>query len=216
VATGTWTPTGALTTPRSGHTSTLLPNGRVLVAGGYDGTNLLSSAELYDPASQTWTTTGPTLGTGVTATLLTDGRVLVADGGTTELYDPSSGTWALASAMNFDRSGHTLTLLADGRVLAAGGGPWGLLTPIAELYNPRSPQPTLLANTRIWANGSFRFTFTNTPGAAFTVLATAFPTLPLTEWMVLGGATEPSPGQFEFTDPLATNYPHRFYRLRSP
>src|SRR2546425_992368 len=50
-----WVPTGSLATARSAHTATLLPNGKVLVAGGGNG---LSSAELYDPASGTWTATG--------------------------------------------------------------------------------------------------------------------------------------------------------------
>src|SRR5450631_2265432 len=57
----TWTATGSLATARGGHTATLLPNGKVLVAGG-EGTSVsneyLASAELYDPASGTWTATG--------------------------------------------------------------------------------------------------------------------------------------------------------------
>ena len=56
---GTWTATGSLATARYGHTATLLPNGKVLVAGGYDSNVIaLASAELYDPASGTWTATG--------------------------------------------------------------------------------------------------------------------------------------------------------------
>ena len=65
------------------HTATLLPSGKVLVAGGYDDGGTLSSAELYDPASGTWTATG-SLGTARydhTATLLPSGKVLVAGGG---------------------------------------------------------------------------------------------------------------------------------------
>src|SRR5207245_11244404 len=50
--------TGSLNTGRYWHTATLLPNGKVLVAGGYDGVNYLSSAELYDPATGIWTATG--------------------------------------------------------------------------------------------------------------------------------------------------------------
>src|SRR5215831_11256327 len=76
-----WTPTGSLGTARSAHTATLLPNGKVLVAGGYNG-SYLSSAELYDPGTGTWTATG-SMGTarrGHTATLLPNGKVLVAGG----------------------------------------------------------------------------------------------------------------------------------------
>ena len=58
-ASGTWTATGSLNTARYCHTATLLPNGKVLVAGGYDGNSgYLTSAELYDPATGTWTATG--------------------------------------------------------------------------------------------------------------------------------------------------------------
>ena len=81
-ATGTWTATGSLGTARFDHTATLLPSGKVLVAGGYDNGGVLSSAELYDPATGTWTATG-SLGTARyahTATLLPSGKVLVAGG----------------------------------------------------------------------------------------------------------------------------------------
>ena len=63
-------------------------------------------------------------------------------------------------------------------------------------------------------NGSFQFSFTNTPGAAFGVLATTNIALPLTNWTRFSGLTESSPGQFQFTDsqPAADQ---RFYRVRS-
>src|SRR5437762_211556 len=54
---GTWTFTGSLNTARGSHTATLLPNGKVLVAGGINSSGVLASAELYDPASGTWTIT---------------------------------------------------------------------------------------------------------------------------------------------------------------
>ena len=57
-----WVSTGSLVTARTRHTATLLPNGKVLVAGGNNGHHALSSAELYDPATGTWTATG-SLGT---------------------------------------------------------------------------------------------------------------------------------------------------------
>ena len=68
---------------RHGHTATLLPNGRVLVAGGYNSTNdFLSSAELFDPATGRWTATGEmTIARyNHTATMLPNGKVLVAGG----------------------------------------------------------------------------------------------------------------------------------------
>src|SRR6266850_1374272 len=99
--------TGSLATGRSWPTATLLPNGKVLVAGGYGG-GYLASAELYDPASGTWTATG-SLGTARefhTATLLPNGKVLVAGGvdssgflASAELYDPATGTWTATGSL---------------------------------------------------------------------------------------------------------------------
>ena len=81
-----WVPTGNLNTARAGHTATLLPDGKVLVAGGIannsDPLNFLDSAELYDPALNTWSSAGG-LNSGhysQTATLLPNGKVLVAGG----------------------------------------------------------------------------------------------------------------------------------------
>ena len=126
-----WRVTGILNTDRNLHTATLLPNGMVLVAGGFDHRFIASaSAELYDPASGTWTATG-SLNTARgwhTATLLPNGLVLVAGGsgitGTSasaELYDPASGTWTATGSLNRARRHHTATLLQNGMVLVAGG-----------------------------------------------------------------------------------------------
>ena len=75
-----WTETGSLGTARDFHTATLLPYGKVLVAGGFGSSGILSSAELYDPAAGTWTATGSmsTARDSHTATLLPSGKVLVA------------------------------------------------------------------------------------------------------------------------------------------
>ena len=76
-----WVYTGSLNTSRAFHTATLLPNGMVLVAGGFGSNdNVLTSAELYNPANGIWMATG-SLNTSRafhTATLLTNGMVLVA------------------------------------------------------------------------------------------------------------------------------------------
>jgi hypothetical protein len=205
-------------TGRSGHTVTLLPNGKALVAGGYF-TNSLSNAELYDPATGTWTLTGSMASArrGHTATLLPNGHVLVAED-TAELYDSATGAWAPAAPLNTGRSSHTATLLADGLVLVAGG--ISVTFPLnAELYNPKSgpaSQSPILKEAKILANGSFQFAFTNTPGAVFSVLTATNPSLPIVNWTVLAGLIEVSPGQFQFTDSQATNHPQRLYRLRSP
>src|SRR5207245_3965700 len=101
--------------PHAYNTATLLPSGKVLVAGG-DGTNGggLSSAELYDPDAGTWTTTG-SLGTArhhPAATLLPSGKVLVAGGAnrsgalsSAELYDPDAETWTATGSLGIARAG---------------------------------------------------------------------------------------------------------------
>jgi hypothetical protein len=124
----TWIPAGPMNVGRVGATATLLPDGRVLVAGG--GTD---TAELYNPATRQFTPTAkmPVTVSYATATLLPDGNVLVAGGEhgpglaqvtSAELYDPAAGTWTATGSMNTARSGQTATLLPDGDVLVAGGG----------------------------------------------------------------------------------------------
>ena len=148
-ASDTWAPTGSMSTPRGCHTATLLPDGRVLVTGGYSGV-FVGSAELYDPGLGTWAPTGSmsTPRGCHTATLLPDGRVLVTGGnnnnsygwgylGSAELYDPRLGTWSPTAAMSTARSSHTATLLTDGRVLVSGGSPdFYSSLGSAEIYDP--------------------------------------------------------------------------------
>jgi uncharacterized delta-60 repeat protein len=139
--------TGSLNTGRTEHTSTLLPNGKVLVVGGGNTSGYLTSAELYDPASGSWTATGSlnTARDDHTATLLPNGKVLVAGGinssgalTSAELYDPASGSWTAPGSLNTARYLHTATLLPNGKVLVAGGFNSGGYLTSAELYDPAS------------------------------------------------------------------------------
>ncbi|MDX6385578.1 MAG: hypothetical protein QOK48_3151, partial [Blastocatellia bacterium] len=154
-----WIPSGMIT-PRDEHTATLLLNGKVLVAGGSTNGGRTTSAELYDPATGAWTSTGSLSNTrvGHTATLLPDGRVLVAGGGPTapmpggllsavaiaELYNPATGTWRPTGSLVKARDHHTATLLPNGKVLITGGqdpaftNPTNRLIGTAELYDPFS------------------------------------------------------------------------------
>jgi hypothetical protein len=72
----------------------------------------------------------------------------------------------------------------------------------------------LLVGASRSTNGLFQFSFTNTPGAVFGVLATTNAALPLSNWTALGGVTEISPGQFQFTDSQPAS-DQRYYRVRS-
>ena len=178
-STGVFTLTGNMVNARSGHTATLLTNGKVLLAGGNGGNgDFPLAAELFDPATGEFTATGDMTEERVlhTATLLSDGRVLLAGGNsagassaTAELFDPTTGTFSLAGNMVYARSGHTATLLTDGKVLLAGGDSGnGNLPLAAELFDPttgtfattgstgtvRAGQTaTLLANGKVLVTG---------------------------------------------------------------
>jgi hypothetical protein len=149
---GAFTLTGNMTTARSFHTATLLPDGEVLIAGGTQTTasSTTASAELYDPASRTFRLTGDmtTHRRGHTSTLLPDGRVLIAGGylvagpalASAELYDPSTGTFTATGDMVTARGGHAAILLPNGKVLIVGGYGTASYPNIAaaELYDPAS------------------------------------------------------------------------------
>lgn len=159
-ARGTWSAAGSMAAGRAKHTATLLPSGQVLVAGGLNlvisggaaAYTDLASAELYDPASNTWSAAGAMAAArdSHTATLLRQGQVLVAGGergaglplAGVERYDPISNTWSAAGSMASGRYLHTATLLLSGQVLVVGGtGTFIGIVPsetLAELYDPAS------------------------------------------------------------------------------
>ena len=277
--------TGSLNTARQYHTATLLPNGKVLVAGGYNGA-YLSSAELYDPAIGAWAPTGALAAMRElhTATLLPDGKVLATGGYTnppsgevasSELYDiglgfaaasqpqiatctsplalggslaltgsgfrgvsegscggtqDSPGDYPLVQLRSLE-GGQSLFLLATNwQTNAFNSAPVGGLPPgyalatafvngsfsTGSVVNVSVPFPTTttLTGAKWLTNGAFQLTFTNSAGTLFGVLAATNPLVPLSEWTLLSGVTEMSPGQFQFTDPQATNTA-RLYRIRS-
>ncbi|HXO59722.1 MAG TPA: kelch repeat-containing protein [Candidatus Acidoferrum sp.] len=170
-----WSSAGSLSVPRFGHTATLLSNGKVLVAGGNSavpnssypsGAGSLSSAELYDPQTNSWSLAASMRNARAfhTATLLGDGRVLVAGGlvvagggqssteypgsvlASAELYDPVADTWTPTTPMPLAATSQSATLLFDHRALVIGGVdrfldyPIGSSPPIgvraAELFDP--------------------------------------------------------------------------------
>jgi uncharacterized protein (TIGR03382 family) len=127
------------------HTATLLPDGKVLVAGGRDVGGPLVSAEVYDPATGGWTPTTelPANRSNHTATLLPGGMVLIAGGvdinssiASAKVYVPTLGTWAATGSMAQARASHTATLLPSGKVLIAGGQGSNIPRASAEVYDP--------------------------------------------------------------------------------
>jgi N-acetylneuraminic acid mutarotase len=163
-ASGTWSAVGDL--PFAGFwasqrdSAILLADGRVLIAGGEDGSrSALANAALFDPTANTWSSTGNLLTSRRlhTATRLADGRVLVAGGitganaapstgiATAEIFDPSTGSWTATGSMTEPRFSHSATLLANGKILVAGGAAVrsadsnrALYT--AELFDPSTGQ----------------------------------------------------------------------------
>ncbi len=141
---GTWTTVASMNEPRFAHSATLLANGSVLVAGGCsarsgDSNRALRSAEIYDPAGNTWTITKPMndIRFGHPAIRLANNKILVVGGvitigrgqyaalGYCEIYDPGAGpdtgTWSTTASLASPRKGHQATLLRDGSVLVTGG-----------------------------------------------------------------------------------------------
>jgi hypothetical protein len=138
-----------MTVGRGYHAAALLADGRILVLGGFAaGSEMLATAELFDPTTGIFSPTGPMAkarSSGPAATRLVDGRILVTggfDGRTTiaaaELFDPATDTFVATGPMTEGRIYATATLLVDGRVLVTGGGGdhGGLAS--AELYDPGS------------------------------------------------------------------------------
>lgn len=145
---------GRLAVPRNFAHANLLPDGRVLISGGYNTVlGSLNSAELYDPNTRTFTRL-PTRMTAprelFTATTLSDGRVLLVGGfdthrrrtlPTAEVYDPQTQTFTPTGSLATDRFGHDAVRLSDGRVLVVGGQHWfvgkpGVPLASAEIFDP--------------------------------------------------------------------------------
>jgi hypothetical protein len=176
---GEFSATGRMGMPRVGSTSTVLLDGRVLIAGGFTaapgGGQATDYAELFDPLTNAFAATGPMMSTrdSHTATMLPDGRVLIAGGWNgrradatddppwnplfVELFDPRSGVFSMGRDMSTTRIGHRAVRLVSGRVLLLGGVP--------AIQN-RHEQPPNPAYAEIFDPASGAISPLTTPSAA--------------------------------------------------
>jgi hypothetical protein len=156
-----WSSSGLLNTARVGSVAAVLPDGRVLVAGGlyldegHDGGRALASAELWDPTTGDWSRADPLSGPrlGAAGVILTDGSVLVVGGlpswgaaverTTAESFDPVSGRWSAAGKLAAPRSGFSLVALGDGGALVVGGMVTRTRTDDGETWHARETTATV-------------------------------------------------------------------------
>jgi hypothetical protein len=184
---GSWTEGPAMHQARDSHTATLLPNGKLLVAGGHDG-GRLGSAELYDPALGAWVDAAPLPEAflGHSATLLPNGTLLISGGDVptgpgavgsahAAIYDPGRDSWAMAASMVTARIGQAAVVLADRRVFVTGGGALGYPDP-----NPFSSAEIYDVATGVWMEAAPM----NTPRTGHAAVL-----LPNGAVLVIGGST---------------------------
>jgi N-acetylneuraminic acid mutarotase len=154
-----WTAANSEVLATYAHTATLMPNGKVLVVGGYnDIEGYTTYAFLYDPATGFWAQTASLANARAehTATLLPNGNVLITGGtngqfsflSSSELYNPTTNKWSSVASLNVARGGHTATLLPNGKILVVGGvgsGKFGTVQSSVELYDPSANTWTAVA-----------------------------------------------------------------------
>ncbi len=131
-----WSPTGSMRSARYDFGATLLSNGKVLAAGGSSGPgNVLSSAEIYNPSTGSWTSTGSmhdgvhSAGFAVLSSSSSETKVLRAGGtdvygvnlSTAEIFTASTGTWARTGSLNGGRAGFGIVKLTTANIFVAGG-----------------------------------------------------------------------------------------------
>jgi len=152
-----WRSVASMSTPRAAFTATRLNDGKVLVAGGVNvqaGLNrkILSSAEIYDPATDMWHTASDMhfARESACAVLLNDGRILVMGGGyedgitsgakplaSCEIYNPETNRWEDAASLAQPRMLFMSTLMANGNVMVMGGlQAWDTILKECEQFNP--------------------------------------------------------------------------------
>jgi hypothetical protein len=162
-----WVEASPLSSPRARFSATVLDDGRILVAGGHNGTakKSIDTCEVYDPYAGTWGPAHPMNEARgfFPAVKLDDGRVLVSGGfstpgspdrNSTEVYDPVGDEWTIVGPMAFPRHNHIMGTLPDGRVLAFGGAnPDGGSHSNVEAFDPLTglwSETGIIITGRIW------------------------------------------------------------------
>jgi hypothetical protein len=200
-----WALTGSMWADRLLHTATLLPNGKVLVAGAFN-----RSTELYDVGSGTFSRTGDTRVARRYHVMeqLADGRVLIAGGAqnpmgpvSAEVYDSATGVWTATGNMVTPRGHAASVRLANGKVLVMGGvDAAGSVLSSSELYDPatgswslsgflgqarRNHTATVLSNGKVLVTGG-------TSGSSSSLLTSAEVYDPATgSWSAVGNMATP-------------------------
>lgn len=233
-----WTTTASLQTALYTPRATLLTTGKVLV-GGVNTNGFVFSSELYDVGLGFNVSWQPQI-TGFTSPLATNGCLKLTGSQFRGVSEGSGGNGCQDSPADYpvvqlrrldnEQSVYLLSTNWQTNSFASAtlnGLPpgWAMATMFVNGIPGASilvrldavPMPPIqLTNTTKPKGSACQFSFTNLPGLGFTVLATTNPALSLSHWTVVASAKEVSPGQYQFSDPQATNIPQRFYRVRSP
>lgn len=236
---GKWSTNRPTTSGHASHTATLLPDGKLLIAAGVDvAFSTIANVELSDVNLEFDNSWRPQISS-ITSPL-TSGESLAVVGSQFRSISGASGGSTQDSPTDYPlvqlrsiESGQTLFLQTTNwstnsfTSLPVWNFPpgWAMVTVFvngipstSSIVNITVPTPTetTLTDLKRTTNGAFQFAFTNAPGAVFGVLASTNVALPMSNWTALGGVTEVSPGQFQFTDPQAATNEQRFYRVRAP
>ena len=218
----------------------MLPNGKVLVAGGAGvGVSYLSSTELYDVGLGFNASWQPQIAS-FTLPLPTNTCLTLAGSGFRGTSEGSGGNGCQDSATDYpavqlrrlDNEQSLFLLATNWQTNSFTSAPvtglpagWAMATvfvngipsPSVLLRLDAMPLlPLYLSHAAVLPGGAFQLGFTNISALGFTVLATTNPALPLSKWTMLGNASEVAPGQYQFTHTQAATTPRCFYRVRSP
>ena len=230
-ATGQWTYTGSTLVPRESANAIRLADGRVLLAGGYNGGGGACTdtdpvdTEIYDPSTGQWSFAGnlPHGWLGGAMVLLPDHRVLMVDGwqhgsgnfAEAVIFDPATSQWSEAAAPNLARSGAAATLLTDGDVLVSQGGQLQ-----SEIYDPaantwsldataldsnNAGQTFLLPGGKVVLAGGFNNTGSSTTAELYTSASSDNDLAIATPAGITADATSPSGTTLSYQPPTVTD-----------